>query len=435
MAKGFQRLSNSGKQANAGSIPSPLTEAIKSLLNDVRANRTCDAIDRAIRKGMADGLFKPEHFENLHGPTNDKEASFAWFELTQRQRDIYRHSGPGIDRFLLEAWQIASWTGQAGSKTDPEFLHAARHACVDMAKVSIDKKARPIISPVPASDGMVSLAQPFDVHLVRFECKSQMADQVPGQMLEKVGGDPNSFDSCDQSYAHRTSPNVLLEWTHHSDHSDNNYAYSCHGVAYFCADPAKLDAFIDRRPDLGYRVDLFEKASRGSHSILAAVDNGFPVDLGSNWRADTQRLIHKVCSIPNEELLEGLLVRGASANRLAHEQTAPVYSLISLSARASESRVEKCLTSLVNHGLDLQANISTFNGVPPLHRAAEMDWANIAAKLMHIGCKPTDEDEDGKTPLSIAQNRGTVSDCAALFEAWMAKNQIQQIIASVAPKP
>lgn len=432
MAKGFQRLTGEGKSKGAPKEMSPTTTLIHEVLDVMRQSHPCEAADQVIRKGLAQGLLKPQHFEQLHGPREDWKA---WSELSTRQSSLQSYAGPSIETFLLQGWQIASWTGQANDKTDPAFLHAARQACLDISHVSIDRKRAPTISSVPASDGMVNLALPFDVYMVRFECKSQMSDKIPGQRLEEIDADLEKIEYENSSYVQRTSPHVVLEWTHASNYDDNHAKFSCHGVAFFCADPAKLDAFIDRRPPLKFRAELFEQASRGSSSVIEALDNGFPVDLGSTWLPAVKRLLHNACSLSHDHLVKALLARGACANRLPHEATAPVHTLFNMIARSNEQRSHACLKALVEHGLDLQGNICKQEGVPPLHQAATQDWVGCAALLMSLGADPLAEDENGKTPLSIAQNRGGASDCAALFEAHLAKSCIRQIISGVSPKP
>jgi ankyrin repeat protein len=103
-----------------------------------------------------------------------------------------------------------------------------------------------------------------------------------------------------------------------------------------------------------------------------------------------------------------LLAHGASAN-------AADTSGFTVLMRACGRNNENIFAQLVEAGADIHAR-SAYSS--PLHEAAACNFHEAIAALLRLGADPTRTDDQGRTPLQLAEHCGFDEAAAVLRSAW-----------------
>jgi ankyrin repeat protein len=171
--------------------------------------------------------------------------------------------------------------------------------------------------------------------------------------------------------------------------------------------PVLMSALYYGRPEIaealaaaGAEVDIFAAAALGRLEAVQAAHEEWPGWI-HEFSRDGYTPLLLACFFGRESVARWLVEQGADIRVTAKNemQVQPVHA-----AAAGADRSLAILTLLLERGAN--ANARQGGGFTPLHTAAQNNDPAMASLLLSHGADPTLANDEGRTPLDLAQEAG-----------------------------
>jgi uncharacterized protein len=166
-------------------------------------------------------------------------------------------------------------------------------------------------------------------------------------------------------------------------------------TAVYCGKAGALEALLEAAP----RLDIFEASASGDLARVRELLEGDPMHIHA-VSDDGWTPLHLAAFFGHAPVVDLLLEHGPDLAAVSKNGMS-VTPLQSALANQHEAVAE----ALMDHGADVNGGAD--RNWSPLHYAAHYDLPDTARRLLERGADPASVNNDGKTPLELARERGS----------------------------